>query len=488
MAEERIYKLYCHTNRVNGKKYFGITRRSLSRRFGNGKGYKSCTYFQHAIEFYGWDCFSHEVVMDGLTKEEAELAEKEYIAKYRTRDKRYGYNIQSGGLSTGEVSKEGQRIGAEKRSGANAFNAIDTCVFDKKGNFLGRFPTAKDAALHVGVNQKTATHSVRYGGFTESGYLFIPYCDRPIESDLSEDELQPHLPKPIPSGDEARHRVEVYVFSHDGKFIDFFLSQRSAAKKYGVSISCVCDKMKSLGEASIGVYFRGKDFSSVSQLSDSDLLDHRLYAKKAKGVAMFNSETGKFITWFPTVSKANEITGGLSGDCLYRGFVSRKYYFQFAESPAGISDIPVEDIPKPDKYGGRAKKVSQYDLNGNFIKTYDAALCAASETGISFSSISNAVTGKTKTAGGFQWRYADVDPSTVTRVKSTSETRWEKGNYNAKSVLQIDPKSGVVVSRYRSLHEAEKKSGISRYSIALVAEKRNNRQTAGGYCWEYDAS
>lgn len=50
-----MYKVYLYTNRINNKKYCGITNRTLERRSeGNGKGYirtdyKSRTRFANAI-------------------------------------------------------------------------------------------------------------------------------------------------------------------------------------------------------------------------------------------------------------------------------------------------------------------------------------------------------------------------------------------------------------------------------------------------------
>lgn len=92
-----MYCLYCHTNKVNGKKYFGITGMDPRRRWMNGIGYKSSRHFNFAIEKYGWDSFEHEIIADGLTKEEACQMEQEYIARFKTTDDRYGYNMSEGG-------------------------------------------------------------------------------------------------------------------------------------------------------------------------------------------------------------------------------------------------------------------------------------------------------------------------------------------------------------------------------------------------------
>lgn len=55
----------------------------------------------------------------------------------------------------------------------------------------------------------------------------------------------------------------------------------------------------------------------------------------------------------------------------------------------------------------RHTKVNQYDLNGKCLKTYNSLTEAAKENNINnISSIVNACTGKSKTAGGYIWKYS----------------------------------------------------------------------------------
>lgn len=93
------YTVYCHENKINGKKYFGITKDEPKRRWSGGHGYKRSRYFNFAIQKYGWENFDHKIVKDGLTKDEAFDLEKELIEKYKTTDDRFGYNISEGGQS-----------------------------------------------------------------------------------------------------------------------------------------------------------------------------------------------------------------------------------------------------------------------------------------------------------------------------------------------------------------------------------------------------
>jgi group I intron endonuclease len=54
---------------------------------------------------------------------------------------------------------------------------------------------------------------------------------------------------------------------------------------------------------------------------------------------------------------------------------------------------------------GKSKKVNQYDLQGNFINQFRSGSQASRELGISVMGISCCALGKTKTAGGFIWKY-----------------------------------------------------------------------------------
>lgn len=89
--------VYMHENRINGKRYIGITSQKPTNRWSNGNGYKRCPLFFKAIEKYGWDAFRHEILYTNLTQEEAEHLEVELIKKYDTQNSEKGYNLARGG-------------------------------------------------------------------------------------------------------------------------------------------------------------------------------------------------------------------------------------------------------------------------------------------------------------------------------------------------------------------------------------------------------
>lgn len=113
MQSDRDWCVYIHTNIINSKKYVGMTCNIKSRFGKDGGGYlhknKERKFIQpafaNAINKYGWENFSHEIIFSNLLKEEADALESELIKKYDTQNPDRGYNIKDGG-SNGHLSEE----------------------------------------------------------------------------------------------------------------------------------------------------------------------------------------------------------------------------------------------------------------------------------------------------------------------------------------------------------------------------------------------
>lgn len=103
------YKVYKHTTPSN-KVYIGITSRPVEDRWKNGHGYKNNCYFSRAIKKYGWENIRHEILDTGLSKEDAETKERQYIAEYRSNDFQYGYNLTDGGEIGKRHSEESKQL------------------------------------------------------------------------------------------------------------------------------------------------------------------------------------------------------------------------------------------------------------------------------------------------------------------------------------------------------------------------------------------
>ena len=89
-------KNYCVYEHIfpNGKKYIGISS-DVVKRWRNGKGYETQPKIERAINKYGWENVTHNIIIDGISKEQAETLERYLIAELKTID--HGYNTSTGG-------------------------------------------------------------------------------------------------------------------------------------------------------------------------------------------------------------------------------------------------------------------------------------------------------------------------------------------------------------------------------------------------------
>ena len=110
---KRYWCVYIHINKINNKKYIGITKNKASTRWKtNGNGYtkKNQAVFNNAIQKYGWDNFEHKILFKNLTQQEAQEKEKFLIKYYNTYinfNNSMGYNMTMGG--------EGHFVGENKK-------------------------------------------------------------------------------------------------------------------------------------------------------------------------------------------------------------------------------------------------------------------------------------------------------------------------------------------------------------------------------------
>lgn len=121
---------------------------------------------------------------------------------------------------------------------------------------------------------------------------------------------------------------------------------------------------------------------------------------------------------------------------------------------------------------GRA--VNQYTTTGKYIRTFDNAREAAESINKNRSLITMCCTGKPKTAGGFQWRYAesgnnDIDPVDPSKCKFFPVSQLER--------------NGDFITTFQNTQKASFATGISASSISNAL--RGWCKTAGGFIWRY---
>lgn len=147
------YCVYKHTS-PSGKVYIGITKKKATYRWANGLGYKTSPHFWNAIQKYGWKNFSHEILVDGISREEACAEERRLIAELNAIDPAYGYNQKTGG-EIGSFMSEAAR---EKLSKSlKAFYANNPQAIEKISRRATGFHHTDEAKAKMSAAKKGRT-------------------------------------------------------------------------------------------------------------------------------------------------------------------------------------------------------------------------------------------------------------------------------------------------------------------------------------------
>lgn len=222
------YLIYKHTNKINGKSYIGQTCQKPSRRWRNGSGYKESVIFYAAIQKYGFNNFTHEILEENLeTKALANEREQYWISYYHTwiyDPKCNGYNSTQGGTH-------------------NNTTALQKKVFqlDIDNNIIAEFESISCAAAQFNVSPDRITRccNKQKGYQTAEGYYWC-FADTYADSKI-----------------QQFRRRRVIRLDVDGNET-FFNTVSEAAKSIGVnrsSISRACKK----GIKYRGYFWRYKD-------------------------------------------------------------------------------------------------------------------------------------------------------------------------------------------------------------------------------------
>lgn len=198
-----MFTVYLHRNKTNGKVYVGITSKSPKRRWKNGLGYSDQSLFWRAIVKYGWDNFEHEILFENLTQEEAESLERKLISKYRSNERKFGYNLADGGrVNKGyKLSDETRQRLSESHLGITAWNKglkgyivpsargkkrseearkkmsanrpkKPVAQYTLEGEFITEFSSMKEAYKHTGISDGSISAACAGKQKTAGGFLW----------------------------------------------------------------------------------------------------------------------------------------------------------------------------------------------------------------------------------------------------------------------------------------------------------------------------
>ena len=260
LEEDKTWCVYIHTNKINGKVYIGITCRDPIKRWANGKGYPNNTYFNNAIQKYGWENFEHQVLYENLTKTAACQKEIELIKFYDSTNRDVGYNLTLGGDHSpmykrhhteeakrkigepkiGKYAGEGNpNYGNHKLVGENSpsyGSGLAVVQFNQDGYRISEYVSSRQAEKSTGVSESNIRLCCK-GKIMSAGGFMWRYA-----KDCNEDKINPYInPKWSP----------VVQLDLNNNIIQIFNSIKDASIKIKIpssSISACCKGiMKSVG-------------------------------------------------------------------------------------------------------------------------------------------------------------------------------------------------------------------------------------------------
>lgn len=435
-SEERNYVVYMHTS-PSGKRYIGITcRRPIRRWGGNGYGYIKNEYFWRAIQKYGWDNFSHEILYTNLTKEEAKQKEIELIAFYDLTNPNKGYNITPGGDCN--------------------INVIPKPVkqYTIDGVFIKEYDCIQDAAEETDINRGNISLCCNNERKTTSGYIW-----RFSDDDLTDEHLIW-----CNSGSQENKWVPVYQYSKSGEFIRKYKNLSLAASENNTSIASIVSCCKGDSKLIANSIWR-YTYEELTQ----EYIDWCNSRKHEKVSVLQYDLSGEFIEKFDGVKLAGRLTG-TNPSSIVRcckgtqktagGFVWKYEYPDLIYDTKLRTDNPID----------------QYCMDGEFVKTYTHPAEASSQTGISDVTIINCCKGKQRKSGGFIWRYHGEE-LTEEYVKWCNET-YIQGTKTIQYSL-----SGEFIKEWESLTSIKNELGFDISAISRCC--KGKQKFAYGFLWKF---
>lgn len=179
----------------------------------------------------------------------------------------------------------------------------------------------------------------------------------------------------------------------NGKFIKKYKSITEAAKDNNTSIGCINQAAKTLG-FSKGYQWRyySKGYRKNIGKCETMLRDVKIYQY---------SLNGDFIKEWSSIGEIVKILNikGANINKVLKGIrdTAGNYQWRYFFDKRKVRVISINS--------GFKKEIIQLDIKNTFITKFNSLSEAEKLTGISNKNISNVLRGKSKTAGGFKWKY-----------------------------------------------------------------------------------
>lgn len=367
MYEGFIYKIW---NDIDDEFYIGRTYRTVKKRWKEHlkSSEKSKTDLYDAMREYGAEHFNIEIVERLVANTKNEIRElcieKEISWIKYYRDNYYSiYNMTDGG---DDVKQK-------------MFPERPVIQYDLFCNELARYNSIAEASEASGINNSDIGKCCYKD---RNSYCTDNYIWRYIEEPLTDDEIK-----------ELNQRYKgICQYDFDGNLINTFYRPKDA-----INYIKLTEGMEIL-PSNISACTNGKCVSAAGYVwrYRDEPFDKYPILRHIKKVCQYDYD-GNLINIYNDCSEASIITGvdkTSINQCCLGNYKKAGGYIWCYEGDMCNTDIKFIE-----------QSVDRYDLNNNYIDSYNSITDASNILKINHQNISAVCRGKRKTAGGYIWKY-----------------------------------------------------------------------------------
>lgn len=338
----KTYYVYSHTS-PSGKVYIGQTT-NIKRRWGyQGEQYlhkkKDGDYvqrlFARAILKYSWGNFEHKILLEGISKSEADYAERYLIRWYKIHN--LSYNISDGGEGTTGVRKP---LSEERKAAIKLF-------MNTNHPMKGRKHTPEAMAKILYANRHRTYTPEQRAAMAERARLHNTGKTHSGESKKKMSEYKKSHPETWIGG---WNKVEVHQYDLQGRYIASFPSAIEAAISLNKNIgSSICACIKGTVTSAGGFLWRSEKVNSI------DVSSYKVL-KTPKGARVYDIS-----------EKGNQKRSVAHGKAINQYSIDGKYIATYTSSSEAASKMGFNrsGIAKC------CKQLPKYKTANGFIWRYD---------------------------------------------------------------------------------------------------------------------
>ena len=320
------YIVYCTTCLVNGKVYIGVHKtedpNKFDRYIGNGLevGWtinNPVTAFQRAIKKYGYSKFKRSTLYvfdneEDAYNKEAEIVNIDFIKR------KDNYNTALGGRHPGTKYKT-------------------IYQYDLQGNYIGEWFRVQETCKHFNCNDNRFNIVAKEKRSAFNCYWSYNKVDK---LDITEYRLST--------------RSETYQYDLNGNLLEIYSSFSEICEKYPQFTKNTISQAKHDKYPIGGFYFLSADINVIDVIKTKELFSVLSDSSISK------YKNGKRIYTYRSLSQA-EKENKISSNEIKKSIKNNEGIWSYGYSEDYVNNLEPVSL-----------KINQYDMDGNFIKTWDS--------------------------------------------------------------------------------------------------------------------